>query len=85
MARVRLQALALAVVPQLERVVERGCEDVLSVGRKLDERDGRVVIVDQGLQTLAGGRVPNPAEAVVRAVEITKTTFTSKLLQTKKV
>ena len=64
---VRFEAFAFAVVPQLEGVVECGGEDVLSVGRKLDERDRRVVVVDQGLEALAGGGVPDAAESVVAA------------------
>ena len=64
---VRLQALALAVVPQLQGVVEGGCQDVLAVWRELDEGHGRVVIVDQGLEALTGSRVPNPAKSVVTA------------------
>ena len=35
--RVGLEALALRVVPQLECVVERGCQDVLAIGTKLDK------------------------------------------------
>ena len=66
-AAVRFQALAFAVVPQLEGVVERGSQDVLSVGRELDEGDRRVVVVDQGLETLAGSRVPDATQTVVTA------------------
>ena len=42
----------LAVIPELECVVQRGREDVLSVGRELDERYRRVIIIDQCFQTL---------------------------------
>ena len=54
---VRLQTFALAVVPQLQGVVKGGCQDVLAVGRELDEGHGRVVIVDQGLETLAWKKI----------------------------
>ena len=64
---VGLQALALRVVPQLQGVVERGRQDVLAVGRELDEGHGRVVVVDEGLEALAGGGVPDPAQPVVAA------------------
>ena len=50
---VRLETLALAVVPQFEGVVEGGSQDVLPIRRELDERDGRVVVVDQRFQALA--------------------------------
>ena len=66
-AAVGLQTLALAVVPQLEGVVEGGCQDVLPVGRELDEGHRRVVVVDQGLEALAGCRVPNATKSVVTA------------------
>ena len=39
MSGVGLEALAFRVVPQLERVVEGGCEDVFAVGREFDEGD----------------------------------------------
>lgn len=63
---VGLKTLAFGVVPQLERIVQRGCQDVLAVGAELDKRDGRVVIVDQSFETLTGGCVPDATEAVVR-------------------
>jgi len=50
---VRLQTLALGVVPELEGVVESGRKDILAVGRELDKRHRRVVIVDQRFQALA--------------------------------
>lgn len=65
MAGVRLQALALRIVPQLERVVERCRQNVLAVRRELHERYRRIVIVDQRLQTLAAGSVPDPAQPIV--------------------
>ena len=46
------------IVPQLERIVKRCRQDVLAVWGELDERDGRVVVVDQGLQALARRGVP---------------------------
>ncbi len=61
-ARVRLERLALGVVPQFERGVESGGEDVLAVGGELDVGHGRVVVVDEGLEALAGLRVPDSAE-----------------------
>jgi hypothetical protein len=44
-ARVGLQALALTVVPELERVVESGGQDVLAIRGELNERDRRIVVV----------------------------------------
>lgn len=64
-ARVRFEALAPTVVPQLKGVVERGSQDVLAVGAELDKGHGRVVVVYQGLQALARGRVPDATQAVV--------------------
>ena len=43
---VRLETFALGVVPQLKRVVQSGGENVFTVGGKLDEAHGRVVVVD---------------------------------------
>lgn len=62
---VRLEAFALGVVPQLERVVERRGEDVLAVRGELDERHRRIVVVDERLEALAAGCVPDAAEPVV--------------------
>ena len=52
MTAVRFQALAFAVVPEFEGVVEGGCEDVLAVRGELDEGDRGVVIVDERLEAL---------------------------------
>lgn len=62
---VRLQALPLRVVPKLKGVIEGGRKDVLSVRRELNEGNGRVVVVDECLQALTTGRVPDSAETVV--------------------
>ena len=51
-AAVRFQALAFAVVPEFEGVVEGGCEDVLAVRGELDKGDRGVVIVNKGLEAL---------------------------------
>lgn len=59
MSGVCLEALPSAVVPQFESVVQRRREDVLAVGRELDEGDRRVVVVDQRFQTLARRCVPD--------------------------
>lgn len=67
MTRIRLQALALRVVPQLERIIQRGGQNVLAIGRELYKADGRIVVVDQGFQALSTGRVPYATEAVVAA------------------
>ena len=52
MAAVGLQALALAVIPELESVVESGRQDVLPVGRELDKGHRRIVVIDEGLEAL---------------------------------
>ena len=64
-SRVRFEALALGVIPQFQRVVQRGRQDVFAVGTELDKGDRGIVVVYQGLQALARGCVPDPAEAVV--------------------
>ena len=48
------------------RLVKRGSENILAVGREFDERYGRIVVVDERLDARAGARVPNAAQAVVR-------------------
>lgn len=48
-------------------LVERGGENVLAVGRELNERDGRIVVLDERLETLARGRVPNATQTIVAA------------------
>ncbi|KOM33524.1 hypothetical protein LR48_Vigan01g308000 [Vigna angularis] len=50
-----------------ESVVEGANEDELGVGGKLDKGDGRVLVVDKGLDAVASGGVPDSAEAVVAA------------------
>jgi hypothetical protein len=62
---VRFETLSLAVVPQFESVVEGGSQDVLPVRRELDERNGRVIVVDERFQALTRGCVPNSAKTVV--------------------
>ncbi len=42
-------------------------EDVSAIGGELDERDGRVLVVDDGLQAVPGLGVPDAAQAVVAA------------------
>lgn len=64
-ARVRLQALSLWVVPQFQCVVERRRQNVFAIGRELNEWHRWIVVVDQCFQTLAAGRVPDTTEAVV--------------------
>ncbi len=65
--RIRLEAFAFGVIPQLESVVQRGGEDVLAVRRELDKTHGRVVVVDQRFEALTRRRVPDTAKAVVTA------------------
>jgi len=48
-ALIGLEAFAFGVIPQLESVVQCRGQDVLAVGGKLDETDGRIVVVDQRL------------------------------------
>lgn len=43
---VGLETFAFGIVPKLECVVEGGSQDVLAVGRELDERNRRVVVVN---------------------------------------
>lgn len=65
MPRIRFQAFALRVVPQFQRVVKCSGQNVFAIRRELDKRDGRIVVVDERLQTLTTGRVPNTAQTVV--------------------
>lgn len=65
MPGVRLETLALRVVPQLQGVVQRGRQDVLSVGREFNKRHRRIVIVDERLETLAACRVPDTTQSIV--------------------
>lgn len=68
-SRVRLQALALRVVPQLERVVQCRRQDVLSIRRELDKAHRRVLVINQRLQALSTGRVPNPTQTIVTGTD----------------
>ena len=52
MARVGLQTLSLAVVPEFEGVVQGGSKDILAVWRELDKGNGRVVVVNQRFEAL---------------------------------
>lgn len=72
-ARVRLQALALGVVPQLQGVVQCRRQNVLPVWRELDEAHRRILVVDQRLQALAAGCVPDPTQTVVAAADDQRT------------
>lgn len=71
--RVRLQALALRVVPQLQRVVQRRSQDVFPIRRELDETHRRILVVDQRLQALSAGSIPDPAQTVVAAAHDQRT------------
>jgi hypothetical protein len=64
-SRVGLEALALAVIPQFEGVVEGGRQDIFTIGRELDKADRRIIIINQSLETLTRGRVPDPTEPVI--------------------
>merc|ERR1719419_1511791 len=64
-ALICLEAFALRVVPQLERVVQSRGENVFSVWRELDETNWRVVVVDQRLQALTARCVPYSDEPIV--------------------
>lgn len=50
-----------------QSVVQGANENELGVGGKLDKGNRRVVVVDESLHTVAGGGVPDSAEAVVAA------------------
>lgn len=65
MSGVRLQALPLGVVPQLQRVIKRRRKNIFSIRRELHERHRRIVVIDECLQALTAGRVPYTTEAVV--------------------
>ena len=51
-AGVGLEALALAIVPELERVVQSRRQDVFPIGGELNERYGRVIVVDERFEAL---------------------------------
>ena len=53
--------------PAHQVAVQRACEYELAVGGELDERHGRVVVVDERLEAVARAGVPDPAQAVVAA------------------
>jgi len=55
------------VMRNYESIVEGANENELGVGGKLNKGDGRVLVVDEGLDAVAGGGVPDSAEAVVAA------------------
>lgn len=59
--RVGFETFAGVVVPEADGVVEGACEDEFAVGRELDEGDGRVIVVDERLEALAGSSVPDAA------------------------
>lgn len=62
---VSFQAFSFRVVPQLEGVVEGCSKNVLSVWRELHKGNGRIVVVNESLETLSTGCVPYSAESVV--------------------
>ena len=49
MSSVRLQTFPRVIVPQTKSVIQRAGKNVLAIWRKLDERDRRIVIINQGL------------------------------------
>ena len=65
MPGVSFQALPFRVVPQLQSVVERRGENIFSIRREFHKRHRRIVIVDECLQALSTGSVPNTTKAVV--------------------
>lgn len=50
-----------------QSVIQSANKKKLAIGRELDEGDRRVLIVDQGLHTMAGPGIPNPTQAVIAA------------------
>ncbi|KAE8010439.1 hypothetical protein FH972_006810 [Carpinus fangiana] len=50
-----------------QSVIQSAHKKILPVGRELHERNGRVLVVDQGLHAMAGTGVPNPAQSIVAA------------------
>lgn len=64
-AGVCLQALPFAVVPELQCVVQSCSQDVLAIWRELHEGHRRIVVINERLQTLARGSVPDSAEAII--------------------
>lgn len=67
--RVGLQTFALGVVPQLQCVVEGGGQYVFAVGGEFDKANGWIVIIDQRLQALSAGRVPNATEPIIAGAD----------------
>ncbi len=61
-----LETFAFRVIPQLERVVECRCQNVLAIRTKFYKWHRWVVVVYQSFQALPRGCVPDAAEAVVR-------------------
>eukprot|EP00166_Cyanidium_caldarium_P006305 ctg_898.g386 len=54
------------VVPQADGVVERVGQDEGAVGGEAHKAHRRILLADDGAQTLRGGRVPDAAQSVVR-------------------
>jgi len=63
---ISLEAFALGVIPQLECVVQRRRQNVFAVRGEFDKTHRRIVVVNQRLQALAAGCIPNSNETVVR-------------------
>lgn len=64
MPRIRLQTLCRRVIPQPQRGIQGRREDVFPVWRKLDKRHRRIIVVDDGLETLSARCVPYSDETV---------------------
>lgn len=62
-ALVRFDASTLDIVPQTYAGVERPREHVLAVGAEANGYDGRIVLVHEGAEALAGGGVPYSSTA----------------------
>lgn len=60
-----LQAFALRIVPQFQCVVQCGRQNVFAIGREFHKRHRRIIVIDERLQALSTGRVPNAAQPVV--------------------
>lgn len=65
MARIRFQAFAFGIVPQLERVVKCCGQNVFAVRWEFDKWNRRIVIVDERFQALPRCRIPNTAQTIV--------------------
>ena len=59
-----LDDAAFDVIPHADTSVQRPRENVFPVGRELDARRGRVVLVNEGLEALTTVCVPDANETV---------------------